>query len=337
MTPQGFEEYIDGLVTNGLNHLSTMIWGPPGIGKSSIVAQVARRHGLDLIDLRLGQLAPTDLRGLPVPVPEDGVATWYPPAFLPHESRGILFMDELNMAAPVMQGIAQQLILDRRVGSYVVPDGWFVWAAGNRKEDQASVYEMPAPLRNRFVHLTVEADYASWQQYAARTGLHEQIQAFLAFRSDLLFQFSTGATAFPTPRSWETASELHAAGLDIGKAVGEGAAGEFYAYLDVYDLIPDVDRILAGWGEAFSFPEEPSVRYAVIMGLATRAETADQAFEGIQWCTGNASDEFMQLLFAVLIPNLQSKGQNGAFLRKYGADPAVQRFLRSMSRVNLSL
>lgn len=335
MTPQDFEEYIDTLVTSGLNHLSTMIWGPPGIGKSSIVAQVARRHGLRLIDLRLGQLAPTDLRGLPVP--EDGVAQWYPPEFLPHESKGILFMDELNMAAPVMQGIAQQLILDRRVGSYAVPEGWFVWAAGNRKEDQASVYEMPAPLRNRFIHLTVEPHYPSWQAYAARTGLHEQIQAFLAFRSDLLFEFAPSATAFPTPRTWEIASDLHAADLDIAKAVGEGAAGEFYAYLDVYERIPSIERILAGRGDSLSFPEEPSVRYAIIMGLATQPQTADQAFQGVRWCSGQASDEFIQLLFAVLIPTLQANGKNGAFLRKYGTAPSVQRFLKSMGGVNLSL
>ena len=130
---------------------SIMIWGAPGIGKSSIISQVAKSNGLDLIDLRISQLAPTDLRG--IPVPGENVAQWYPPEFLPKEGRGILFLDEINMAPPAVQGIAQQLILDRKVGSYRVPDGWFVWAAGNRKQDHAAVFDMPAPLANRFIHL----------------------------------------------------------------------------------------------------------------------------------------------------------------------------------------
>src|SRR5436190_23864530 len=125
MTPQELRTFLDKLVSNHL-FLSTMIWGPPGIGKSSIVAQLAAAHGLDFVDVRLSQLAPTDLRGLPVP--ENGRSKWFPPEFLPDHGHGILFLDELNMAPPAMQGIAQQLILDRRVGSYVVPTGWFIWA-----------------------------------------------------------------------------------------------------------------------------------------------------------------------------------------------------------------
>src|SRR5438046_1207387 len=122
MTPVQLKNYLAGLVRHGLK-LSVMIWGPPGIGKSSVVAQVASERGLQFIDLRLSQLAPTDLRGLPVP--ENGVSRWFPPEFLPREGSGVLFLDELNMAPPTLQGIAQQLILDRRVGLYSVPEGWF--------------------------------------------------------------------------------------------------------------------------------------------------------------------------------------------------------------------
>ncbi len=113
MTPQELLPYLSRLVEHQLQ-LSLMLWGPPGIGKSSIVAEVARQHDLQLVDLRLSQLAPTDLRGLPVA--ENGVSRWFPPEFLPTEGRGILFLDEINMAPPAMQGIAQQLILDRQVG-----------------------------------------------------------------------------------------------------------------------------------------------------------------------------------------------------------------------------
>lgn len=176
-----------------------MIWGPPGIGKSSIVGQIAQENDIDFVDVRLSQLAPTDLRGLPVA--EDGISKWYPPEFLPRDGKGILFLDELNMAPPAMQGVAQQLILARKVGSYVVPSGWFVWAAGNRKEDRAAVFDMPTPLANRFLHLEAQPDFDSFKAYALETGVHEQIIAFLSFRPTLLHKIDPQQPAWPSPRS----------------------------------------------------------------------------------------------------------------------------------------
>ena len=111
MNPVELESYLTDLIVGDVR-LAVMLWGAPGVGKSSIVAQVASAHDLEFIDVRLSQLAPTDLRGLPVA--EDGAAKWFAPEFLPRGGRGVLFMDEINMAAPTMQGIAQQLILDRK-------------------------------------------------------------------------------------------------------------------------------------------------------------------------------------------------------------------------------
>ncbi len=205
MHPADLTTFLDTLIDHQVK-LSTMIWGPPGIGKSSIVAQVAARHGLACIDLRLSQLAPTDLRGLPVA--ESGRSRWYPPEFLPTEGAGVLFLDEINMAPPTMQGMAQQLILDRQVGSYRVPEGWFIWAVGNRDEDRAAVFEMPAPLANRFIHVEVAPDFENCS-YALNRGLHEHIIAFLSFRPALLHKSEPLQSAWPSPRSWEMASTLH--------------------------------------------------------------------------------------------------------------------------------
>ena len=146
MTPTQLTAFLERLISEQLN-ISAMIWGAPGIGKSSIVSAAAKNSGYDFIDLRLSQLAPTDLRGLPVAIHpknnvERGISKWYPPEFLPKTGKGILFLDEINMAPPAMQGVAQQLILDRKVGNYKVPEDWLIWAAGNRKEDRASVYEL---------------------------------------------------------------------------------------------------------------------------------------------------------------------------------------------------
>ena len=136
LTINNLSKYLNSIVEHNVQS-SLMIWGAPGIGKSSVVEAVAKKQNIDLIDLRISQLAPTDLRGIPVPA--ENKASWYPPDFLPTAGKGILFLDEINMAPPAVQGIAQQLILDRKVGSYQVPDGWFIWSAGNRKEDKAGI------------------------------------------------------------------------------------------------------------------------------------------------------------------------------------------------------
>ena len=300
-----------------------MMWGAPGIGKSSIVKQVAEEFSIELTDIRLSQLAPSDLRGLPVPDKENQISQWFAPEFLPQSGSGILFLDELNMAAPAVQGIAQQLILDRQVGSYEVPTGWFIWAAGNRKEDQAAVYEMPAPLANRFIHLEVTPHYDSFRQYAVHAGLNEQIQAFLAFRSELLFEMSSGAHAWPSPRSWEMASQLHRSGLDIAPAIGEGAAGEFYTYIDVYEQLPDVESILAGSGKEVAFPDEISLQYATTIALSVRVGSAAKATHATRWLLHKADREFTQLFFKNVMDTLREVGDLGVFIQEIQDDETL--------------
>jgi MoxR-like ATPase len=328
MRPAELGRFLSTLVANQVQ-LSLMIWGPPGIGKSSIVAQTAAAHGLDCIDLRLSQLAPTDLRGLPVA--RDGRARWFPPEFLPSAGRGVLFLDEINMAPPTMQGMAQQLILDRRVGSYTVPEGWFIWAAGNRDEDAAAVFEMPAPLANRFLHVEVAPDLESFKAYALEAGLSEQILAFLAFRPALLHRFDAAQPAWPSPRTWAMADVLHRLGQDVGAAVGAATAAEFRAYLQLYDQLPDLGAILAGAGAAQPFPGEPSMRYAVTVGLASRAADAAEGHAALAWLMRVAAPEWVQLCAADLLPRLRQRGAFGALLERLAADAEAQQWLAEHS------
>ena len=140
-------------VCEALHHLvrirqPVFLWGPPGVGKSRLVADVARRQGRKLYDLRAVLLDPVDLRGLPR-ISDEGITSWCVPEFLPHPQdteEGILFLDELNAAPPLVQAACYQLILDRRVGQYRLPDGWAVVAAGNRESDRAVTYRMPSAL-----------------------------------------------------------------------------------------------------------------------------------------------------------------------------------------------
>lgn len=304
-----------------------MIWGAPGIGKSSIVRGVAEHEGLELIDLRIAQLAPTDLRG--IPVAQDGQARWYPPEFLPRSGRGILFLDELNLAPPTMQGIAQQLVLDRRVGTYVVPEGWFIWAAGNRREDRAATYEMPAPLANRFIHLEAEASLEAFRHWGFVNGVDERVLAFLSWRPELLHRPDPDSEAWPSPRTWEIASRLLRAELDITPAVGRAAAHEFIAWSRIYGEIPSLEGILAGEGAA-SWPATISVQYATTIGLAARAASADEAVRAFEWLTHHAGEEWLQLYVSSVVAHLQRVGQLGALAAQLRTLPRFASLLKDV-------
>lgn len=332
MTPQELTTYLSQIVEHQLQ-LSLMLWGPPGIGKSSIVADVASTHGLQLVDLRLSQLAPTDLRGLPVA--ENGVSRWFPPEFLPTTGKGVLFLDEINMAPPAMQGLAQQLILDRQVGSYRVPDGWFIWAAGNRKSDRAAVFEMPSGLANRFLHLDLAPDFDSFKTWGLRQGLSEKILAFLAFRPTLLHQIDAQRPAWPSPRSWVMAHQLMSAQLSIEPAIGPGAAGELEAFCAVYQAMPDLESILAGSINA-SFPAEPSVRYATVLGLIVRADNAEKGMHALRWLVNQASAEWVQFFAIDLIRSLREKDKFGDLARRISGDPELKEFTRNMRELMFS-
>lgn len=331
MTPSELKEFLNQLITKNIQ-ISTMIWGAPGIGKSSIVGQLTKEHEIGFVDVRLSQLAPTDLRGLPVA--DEGISKWYPPEFLPREGKGILFLDELNMAPPAMQGVAQQLILDRQVGSYEVPEGWFVWAAGNRKEDRAAVFDMPSPLANRFLHLEVKADFDSFKAYALEAGVNEQIIAFLSFRTTLLHKIDPQQPAWPSPRSWVMASTLHSSGLDITPAVGIGAAAEFTSFINLYENLPNLTPILEGNGDDIAFPKEPSARYATAVGLTMRVNDAKQAYNAFTWLNKNASSEWVRLFAVDLFQVLRSKGQFGILVHLAQQNPDLQKFLQEYQQIN---
>ena len=302
---------------------SVFLWGPPGIGKSSIVKKIAKDKSLDLIDLRISQLAPTDIRGLPFV--QDGMARFAPPSFLPRDGKGILFVDEFNMASPSMMGIAQQLILDRQVGDYTVPDGWYIVAAGNRTEDRAAVSQMPAPVANRFIHFNVESDLSSWKEYAIKSGLNEQIISFINFRPQLLFNFNKNATAWPSPRSWDFASTLLDIDLDLEAAVGGGTAAEFYAYQSIYSRLPDVDAILQG--ERVEVPKEPSLMYAVCGALVSRGKSAQNFYNAVKWLIGGTTEDYVGLFMGDAMIAMKANNLQGAFVKLVAKDSQVKAFI----------
>jgi hypothetical protein len=237
------------------------LWGPPGIGKSDVVAQVTKDLGGFMIDLRMAQMEPTDLRGIPFYNKDNGRMDWAPPIDLPDQELAsqypivVLFLDEMNSAAPAVQAAGYQLILNRRVGKYVLPDNVVIVAAGNRESDKGVTYRMPMPLSNRFIHVEMRSDFASWQQWAVLRGAHKDVVGYLSFAKQDLYDFDnkSSSRAFATPRSWMFVSDLLNGDTDaetlytlIAGAIGEGLAAKFQAHRKFSAQLPEPMEVLTG-------------------------------------------------------------------------------------------
>jgi hypothetical protein len=267
MKPTRVEEVLEHVLST---RWPAFVWGPPGVGKSSIIHKIAAKKKLDLLDIRASLLDPTDLRG--IPTVDGDQARWCPPNFLPSdpESEGLLFFDELNAAPPLVQASLYQLTLDRRVGEYVLPDKWRIIAAGNRAEDASITFRMPAALSNRFIHLDFEVDFDDWRKWAIDLEIHPLVLGFLSTRQELLFNMDHSDRGFPTPRSWEMVSDIlqklgsakDSQDLFLG-IVGEAAAIEFMAYCD-NALSEEAIRKILEDPENAKLPQKLGDQYALI-------------------------------------------------------------------------
>lgn len=299
------------------------IWGPPGIGKSDIVASVAAAEGRPLIDIRLPLMEPTDMRGIPyladvkiydakgnlvkdevgVPLTEK-VFRWSTPSDLPTDpnSRALVFFDEMSAAPPSVQAATYQIILNRRIGTYTLPDDVVIVAAGNRVKDKGVAYNMPMPLANRFSHVTLAVDFEDWKEWAVLNRVHKDIVGYLSFQPNDLnnFQPSADTYAFATPRSWFFASELVQERNDKGElidttlpadvlgdlikgTVGEGPGIKFMTYRQSAANLPHAKDILSGKVTKLN-TKQIDIMYALTTALcyelvdgAKRGETAKKA------------------------------------------------------------
>ncbi|QEL17769.1 AAA family ATPase [Limnoglobus roseus] len=276
------------------------LWGPPGVGKSAVVRHAADALKMKLVDVRATLLDPVDLRGLPK-VTKDR-AEWCPPAFLPRAGDGVLFLDELAQAPPLVQAACLQLVLDRRVGEYELPPGWAVVAASNRQEDRAGTHRLITPLLNRFVHLDLDVSPEDWQAWAVVNGVAPEVRAFLQYRPALLSQFDPAASprAFPTPRSWAFVSDVLAGTPAdllhrvVAGCVGDGPAAEFVGFLQLYRELPDLDAI-GTHPEATPVPREPTVLYALVGAIAERCKADATPAHGLVQYALRLPDEFALL------------------------------------------
>ncbi len=262
------------------------LWGPPGIGKSELVQGIGDSGVLGntlVIDMRLALFEPTDLRGYPVPNLETGVMQWLPPADLPSEELAaqydtvIVFLDEMNSAAPSVQAAGYQLILNRRIGQYKLPENVVMIAAGNRETDKGVTYRMPKPLENRFVHFELRVDFEDWLNWAVDKNINADIVGYLSFAKNDLYNFDpkSSSRGFATPRAWTFTSELLDDDDDLGEGlttdmvagcVGEGIAIKFMAHRKVAADCPDPTAVLDGKITEMK-SDEMSAKYALATSL----------------------------------------------------------------------
>ena len=268
------------------------LWGPPGIGKSDIVKQISDSFSNShLIDIRLSLWEPTDIKGIPYFDSNSGTMVWGAPSELPSEEFAAqfdhitLFLDEMNSAAPSVQAAAYQLILNRRVGQYKLPDNVMIVAAGNREADKGVTYRMPAPLANRFIHLELAVNFDDWFQWSINNNIHKDVVGFLTFSKKDLYDFDpkSPSRSFATPRSWSFVSELLEDELDentttdlVSGAVGEGLAVKFMAHRKVASSMPNPTEILAGKVKEMK-TKEISAMYSLTVSLCYELKEASDA------------------------------------------------------------
>ena len=254
------------------------LWGPPGIGKSDIVKQIGAELNREVIDVRLALWEPTDIKGIPYYNSDQGKMVWAPPAELPTdpESTALIFLDELNSAPPAVQAAAYQLILNRRVGTYELPKGVDVVAAGNREGDRGVTYRMPAPLANRFLHLEMKVDFEDFQDWATLNKVHPEVVGYVGYAKQDLYDFDpkSASKAFATPRSWVFVSDL--LGDDdidnetltnlVSGAIGDGLAVKFMAHRKIAGRLPKAEDILDGKVKDLSI-KEVSAMYSLTVSL----------------------------------------------------------------------
>jgi hypothetical protein len=265
------------------------LWGPPGIGKSDIVAQITNSlPNSHLIDVRLSLWDPTDIKGIPYFDSNTSTMQWAPPAELPSEEFAaqydniVLFLDEMNSAAPAVQAAAYQLILNRKVGTYKLPDNVMIVAAGNREADKGVTYRMPAPLANRFIHLEMTVSFDDWFEWAVDNNIHSDVVGYLQFSKQDLYDFDpkSSSRSFATPRSWSFVSELLEDKIDentttdlVSGAVGEGLAVKFMAHRKIAADMPNPTDILAGKVKEL-YNKEISAMYSLTVSLCYELKEA---------------------------------------------------------------
>ena len=277
------------------------LWGPPGVGKSDGVMQIAENirkntgKKVHVTDIRLLLFSPIDLRGVPVADSNKEFTKWLKPQIFnldaSEEVVNILFLDELSAAPQSIQATAYQITLNRAVGEHKIPDNTIIMAAGNRTTDRSVAYRMPNALANRMMHFDVAVDFDSWRTWAVNNGIHPFVLGYLSFDNSKLCceKVELDEVAFTSPRSWMFVSNILntlSEGEDaknyytlISACIGSGTALEFLKWCKILKEVPKVEEIFDG--TSFVYPSSHDVLHALVCSMTTHAISKEKNGGGI--------------------------------------------------------
>ena len=268
---------------------STMLWGPPGVGKSQAIREIAQeieektQKHVHITDVRLLLFNPVDLRGIPTFNKEKTLAIWLKPKIFDMDTSedviNLLFLDEVTAAPTSVQAAAYQITLDRIVGEHKLPDNCIVFFFFFPVSDRSVANKMPKALSNRLLHLEIKADLISFKRWAIQNHINEKVIGFLSFHSNYLNDFSTDndSLAYATPRTWEMVSnilnficpDLKEARPLIEGLISVGLATEFYQYCRVYNELPSIEDIF--YGNCKTVPKQVDALYALVSSMSSYA------------------------------------------------------------------
>ena len=276
----------------------------PGIGKSSLIKQIAKKANLCVLDVRLSQLDPADLNGFPtITTDENGVkrAGYIPMNIFPIKGDSlpinpetgvtyagwILFLDELNAATPAVQAAAYKILLDRMIGMHELHPKCLVASAGNLKTDKAIVNFQSTATQSRIAHLVIKVCNETWHWWANANNVDVRVKAFLKWKPDSLHKFDPNHQdlTFACPRTWEMTSDVikpmkecvESSKLPLlAGCIGLGSAREFYAFTEVFADLPTIQKIISD-PQGITIRDEPSVHYALAGLVGHHMKVANSA------------------------------------------------------------
>lgn len=298
MNIKDFGRTIEFNIAHGLRH-AILGLGAPGVGKSQLIRQIGKKYDYKVIDIRLAQMSEVEIGGLIYPNAERTKTVWLSPDILPDEKRDgprtILLLDEITSCPKRVQVAAYQLILDRRIGQYHLPEGTLVVALGNREDDDGVYIRLAGPLADRFEIHYIDVDFACWRDdYAIPFGVHPWVVNYLNGKPQALHtQAEAGdSMVFATPRSWDRVSEILKMDSNVNDSVvankiignvGTVEGRQFVKWCRAQKRLVSVDEYLAGKAKA---PKEPDMLRALVNGVTTQCEFLKKLPEGGKMSAG---------------------------------------------------
>lgn len=292
-----------------------LIMGPPGIGKTAVMRQIASQCGIGLVAYTITHHTRQSAIGLPF-IEEDTfdgekysvteytmseiVAAVYKKIKETGIKEGILFIDEINCASETLAPAMLQFLQYKTFGSHQIPDGWIIAAAGNPPEYNKSVREFDIVTLDRVKKIDVEEDYGVWKEYAVKENVHNAIISYLDIKKENFYCVKNTADGkvFQTARGWEDLSRLMYVYETLSKETdfdvvyqyiqNKSVAKDFAAYIELYNK----------YKKDYSIPEILEGGFKSIYTDRLRTAGFDERLSVVELILGALNDCFKKVDFA---------------------------------------